>query len=465
MPEQPTDGASDPAATLASYAADITYERLPEALVAVLKRDVLDTLGTTLAGSTLGTGCAEVLAVVREAGGRPEGTLLGFDARVPAPLAALANGATCHALNYEDVYPGGGHLGAVTFPAALAVAERQGDVSGREFLAALAAGAEIAARLQVAVRRADDGTSEAKPQPTQMLGCFAAAASAGRVLRLDAAGMRSALGLALMQASGNRQPVVEGTPAKAIYAAFPNEAGVLSAMLAARGLRADCAVFEGEAGFFPTFYQDRYYRPALVEGLGEQFYTLDVGFKPWPTTIRAHPFIEAALELAASHPLDAIEEVHIRGGNHIRTFCEPLAVRQQPRTSVEAEDSIFFGVAKALVNRAVTLADFQPEGLRQPETVQLGARMRYSIEPELGHAGIVEVATRAGQRYACRVDKPLGDPAKPLSDAQLVAKFRDCAQHAATRLTPQALDAVIAFVERLERAPNVAALTALLRAG
>jgi 2-methylcitrate dehydratase PrpD len=463
MMQQPTGRDDDPAVALAAYAANITFERLPAALVAVLKRIVLDTLGTTLAGSTLGTGCAELLAVVRAAGGTAESTLLGFDERVPAPMAALANGATCHALNYEDVYPGGGHLGAVTFPAALAVAERRGDVSGREFLAALAAGAEIAARLQVAVRRADDGTSEAKPQPTQMLGCFAAAASAARVLRLDADAMLSALGLALMQASGNRQPVVEGTPAKAIYAAFPNQGGVHSALLSERGLRADCAVFEGEAGFFPTFYNNRYYRPALVEGLGEEFYTLQVGFKPWPTTNRAHPFIEAALELATSHPSDAIDAVHIRGGNHIRTFCEPLATRQQPQTSVEAEDSIFFGVAKALVNRAVTLADFQPEGLRQPETLQLGARMRYSIDPQLGHAGIVEITTRSGERHACRVDKPLGDPAKPLSDTQLVAKFRDCAQHAANGLSPQTIDQVIALVEQLEHAPNVGALTALLR--
>jgi 2-methylcitrate dehydratase PrpD len=459
----PNSPESDPGLALAAYAAELTFERLPGELLPVLKRIVLDTLGTTLAGSTLGAGCPELLAEVRAAGGTAESTLLGFDARVPAPAAALANGAMAHALNFEDVYPGGGHLGAVTFPATLAVAERQGGVSGREFLAALAAGTEIAARLQVAVRRADDGTAEAKPQPTQMLGYFSAAASAGRVLRLDTSAMLDALGLALMQASGNRQVVVEGTPAKAIYAAFPNHGGVLSALLSQRGLRAGCAIFEGEAGFFPTFYNGRYHPPALTERLGEEFCTLAVGFKPWPTTNRAHPFIEAALELAATHPPDTIAEVHVRGGNHIRTFCEPLATRQRPRTSVEAEDSIFFGVAKALVNRQVMLADFQPEGLQQPETVQLAARMRYSIEPELGHAGIVEIATVSGQRYSCRVDKPLGDPAKPLSDAQLVAKFRDCAQHAANGVGPRTLDEVLALLDHLERVPDVGQLTALLR--
>ena len=81
----------------------------------------------------------------------------------------------------------------------------------------------------------------------------------------------------------------------------------------------------------------------------------------------------------------------------------------------------------------------------------------------LGHAGIVEITTASGQRYARRVDKALGDPTRPLTDAQLVAKFRDCAQHAANRPTPETLDQVIALIDRLERAPDVRALTALLR--
>src|SRR5262249_50706797 len=123
------------------------------------------------------------------------------------------------------------------------------------------------------------------------------------------------------------------------------------------------------------------------------------------------------------------------------------------------------GVAKALVNGAVTLADFQPAGLRQPETVALGPRMRYSIEPALGHAGIVEVTTAAGERYSCRVDKPLGDPAKPLDDAQLIAKLRDGARQGANGRAPRALAAAIAPTQELERAPDVSALTALLRQG
>jgi 2-methylcitrate dehydratase PrpD len=451
----------------AAYAANVRYERLPSGVVEVLKRIVLDTLGTTLAGGTLGSGCRELVEVVRDAGGAPESTMLGFGERVPAASAALANGAMAHALNYDDVYPGGGHLGVVTLPAALAVAERQGGVSGKELLAAIAAGAEIMARLQIAVRRADDPSLEAKPQPTQMLGYFSAAASAGRIMRLDERGTLSALGLALMQASGNRQPVLEGTPSKAIYAAFPNQGGVLAALLSQRGLRADCATFEGEAGFFPTFYANRYHRPGLAEGLGVEYAVLGVGFKPWPTTGHAHPFIEAALQLASEHSLTEgdIADVRLRGGPRIRTFCEPLATRRRPQTGVEAEDSIFFGVAKALVNGRVTLADFQQEGLQQPEILRLADRMGYAIDPELGRAGVVEVKTRSGQLHRCRVDKPPGDPSKPLSAAQLRDKFLDCASHAAVELSDATLAEIVERIDHLENEPDVGILAGLASGG
>ena len=143
---------TDPSAAYAAFAAELRFEDLPVELVPTLKRIVYDTLGTTLAGTTLGSGCPELLDLVRRAGGAPESTLLGSSSRVPASMAALANGATAHALNYDDVFPGGGHLGVVTLPAALAVAERRGGVSGRGLLAALAAGIEIMARLLLAVR-------------------------------------------------------------------------------------------------------------------------------------------------------------------------------------------------------------------------------------------------------------------------------------------------------------------------
>ncbi len=433
---------------LAEFAAGVTYEQLSVEVVRAIKRMVLDCLGCALAGTTLGSGVKPLFEFVDDCGGPPQASIVGTGRRAPAAAAALANGGLAHALNYDDYLPGAGiHLGVTSIPAALAAAERAGGVSGQELIAALAAGIELAARLSLA--RDKGAYTETRPQESQMLGYFNAAATAGRVLRLGAAQMHSALGLALMQCAGGRQPVLEGVEAKALYAAWPSQVGVQCALLAERGLEAACEAFEGTAGLFATYFRGRWSEAPLTAGLGEVWRLTGVTFKPWPTTNLAHVFIEAALDLAAEHRLQAedVIAVHLRGQEHIRTFCEPATIRQAPRTSVEAEDSLPFPVAKALANGRLGLADLQPEGLRDPAALRIASCTTYSIDDSLGQAGIVEVTTTAGQRLERRVERPLGFPPRELSDTQLEAKFRDCAAHAAN---PVAVERAIDLVWRLE---------------
>jgi 2-methylcitrate dehydratase PrpD len=461
------DITEDAAVVLANWAAQVTFESLPEDAVAVLKRIVLDTLGTTLAANTLGVGTRELVTLARAAGGSPESTIIGFGDKVPAVMAGLVNGGMAHALNFDDIGEGGGHIGVVTVPAALAAAEKKGNVSGKAFVAAVAAGAEVMSRLGLAISRGQKMRSEAHPQPTQMPGYFGAGTSAGRVLGLTPLQMHGALGLAYMQASGGRQVVLEGRPAKAIYAGFSNQGGLISALLSQGGLAADCAVFEGKAGFFHTYYGGHYHRPSLVEGLGKEFAILGTRFKPWPTTSIAHPFIEGGIKLARQHNLDpsAILEVRVHGGPEIRTFCEPAETRRRPRTAVEAGDSILFAVAKALVNRKVSLTDLEPEGLCQPEALRLAQRTVYVVEQAADRRGVVEITVTGGQTYAIQSTIPLGYPARPLSFEALVEKFRDCARYSARRIPPEILDDAIGLIERMELIPDVGVLPALLSLG
>ena len=452
-------------ARLAEFAAGVTYEDLPPAAVEAVKRIVLDCLGTALAGSTLGTGVRELLALVEAAGGGPEAAVIGTPIRVPAAQAALANGGLAHALNYDDFLPVAGvHLGVTGLPAALALAERRGGVSGRELIAGLAAGCELMARLGFAIEAASEGYTETRPQTSQMLGYLNAAAAAGRVLRLDPGAMHSALGIAFMHASGGRQPVLEGTPAKALYAAFPSHGGALSALLAEQGLGAECDAFEGKAGLFATYFGRRYADGELLDELGERWRFAGVTFKPWPTTSVAHPFIEGSISLAQQHDFraDQIASVHLRGEPHLRTFCEPAANRQAPRSPVEAEDSVPFAVAKALANRAVTLADIQPAGLAQPEALALASRVTYAVDESLGGAGVVELTLTSGERLEAHVERPLGHPPRELTWDQLAAKFRDCAQHAAT---PVRASEAVDLIARMDKLDDVGGLARAVSAG
>ena len=452
---------ADLTALLAAYAANIRYEDLPVEVVSSLKRLLLDTLGTTLAGNTLGAGCQEVLEVARGSGGSHEGTLIGFGEKVPAVMAALANGAMGHSLNYDATGGDGGHLGVTAVAAPLAIAERIGGIKGQEFLAGMAAGAELTARLAASIARAKEGDSHTKTLDGQVLGYFGAAASAGRVIKLTAGEMHNALAVALMQAAGTMQVVLDGDPpAKAIYGAFPNHAGVLSVLLSKQGLGAQCRVFEGEAGLFEMYYGGRYFRPALETELGEKFYLLGARFKPWPTSGVLHPFIEAALELFKRNVAIAnIERVHITGGPYIRPFCEPRKERQRPQNPAQAANSVYFAVAKALSNGKVTLTDFMPTGLMQQEVLGLAQRIDYSIDESLGRSAIVEVKTQTGEQYQSRVDNPRGHSSKPLTDSQLIEKFLDCAQYAARPIPKQSLEEVIELVMNLESLSDMGLLS------
>ena len=450
---------------LAAFAANIAYESLPSEAVIALKQVVLDTLGTAVAATTLGAGCRELVAVIRGMGGTAESTIIGFGDRVPAAQAAYVNGGLAHALNYDAV--GAGHPG-VLVPAPLAVAEKLGNVSGKDFLAALAAGMEITARINAALMLAGVNASQTFLEG-QLVSIFGATASAGCLLELSPTEMRSAVGLALMQASGTMQVVVGGDPpAKAIYAAFPNYGGVMAALLAKQGLDAECDALEGEAGFFAMYYGGKYVREALVQGLGTEFRCTDVRFKPWPTSGIPHPFIQAAANLAQGHALtpNAIQRIHVTADPYARPWMEPIAERRRPQNAASAANSIPFATAKALVNGQVTLADFTPAGLQEPEALAVAERLEYSFDEGLKKgSAIVEVATADGRRLTERVDSPLGSAANPMSYEQLVAKFRDCLSHAVKPIPESAVQEFIEMAAHLEEMPDVSALPTTLVAG
>ena len=454
----------------ARFGAGLTYDDLPESARRTVRSITLDTLATSLAANTLGIGIPELLAWARRAGGAEEASLIGLPDRLPAAVAAMLNGGMAHALNFDDTTAvGSGHLGPVTLPAALVAAELRRGASGKEFMTALAAGMELMSRIGIAITATQGAFTESRPQPTQMPGCFAAAMSASRMLGFSPQETHSALGLAFMQASGGRQPVLEGRPAKAIYAAFSCQAGMQSVLLAREGLLGDCDAFEGAAGFFPTYYGGVFHRPAMSDGLGEEWRLLNVGIKPWPTTGVAHVFIEAAANLRATRVPDpsAVTHVLLRGEPHIRTFCEPLQTRRNPQAPVEAEDSIIFATARALTTGNVTLADLQPtpQGLFEEACLRIANVTEYEVDESLGKSGVVQVTLDGGETLSERVDAAPGHRDNPLTDEQRYQKFRACAIHAGTPLSDATINEVIDMTEGLDDVADVTDFLRLLRGG
>ena len=451
----------DHTAALADFAASLEFDDLPAPVVAIVKQMVLDALGTALAATTLGDGCRETLAVMGRLGGAPESTILGVGTKVAAPNAAFANGALVHALNYDPIGSEIGHVGVVCLAAPLAVAEAVGGISGRDFIVASAVACEMTARITAAIARTGRRPSE-KYLSGQLLNYFGAAAGAGRILGLDAAGMGNALGLALMQMAGSRQIVLSGDPpAKAIYGAFPNHAGVLAALLSREGLTADCAVFGEPAGLYPMIYDGDCDANALVEGLGETFLLTAAEFKPWPTSNQIHPAIEAAAKIAGGGlDVSEIAEVVVVVHSRLEPWCEPLDKRRRPDNAAAAANSIPFCVANALARGDVSLADIAAEGLDDQTVLAIAARTTYRLDDSVDGA-VVRVGLLDGNQREARIETPLGSRTRPTSPERLADKFRDCCGHASTALSSDTVEGLIALIDDLDELDDIGRLVSL----
>jgi 2-methylcitrate dehydratase PrpD len=461
---------------LAEHAAALTYSDLPPELIRLVKQCVLDTLGVIVGASGIADEGRIVAEFVLDQGGSPESSLLGFGGKVPAPAAAFVNGGLGHMLDYDDVGDGG-HVSICTIPPALAIAEKVGTVHGRDFITAIAAGTDIHTRLALAIDVPDWTMSEGW-FATQMLGFVSGAATAGRVLRLDAEQMENALGIGFNQMSGSRQMAVgTATHMRSMQAGFSGQAATAGALLAQRGLIGSKEFVEGCYGLFhnyvrtPTPHWD-----AITGELGRRFPLLQThGFKVWPACAYTRPTNAAVLHLRSAHairPEDVATVTVIGGTGGTQLLCEPLEGKRRPRTSIDGKYSIPFTTAVMMQKGNVGLRDYTDDGLRDPAVLAMADRVSYRARSgsEAGRGGsghassttAVEIRTRDGRVFVHQPDGVPGDPRHPVEDALLEAKFRDCVSFSATPIAAGKIDHVIDMIRNLERVTDVAELARTL---
>jgi 2-methylcitrate dehydratase PrpD len=257
----------------------LRYEDIPSEAVEAVKMDILDTLSTTLAGSTA-EGTRELIDQVRFWGGREESSILIHGGKVPSPEAALVNGQMAHARDYDDIYHIARiHVGAVNVPTGLAMAEKVGHISGKELITAISMGIDIELRL------AQSAKLWTQFHPTCTFGYFGACATAGRLLGLNEGQMLNAFGIAYSQASGNKQCMHDGSLTKRLQPGLAARGGILAVHLAQRGYTGTTNNLEGEAGLFALYHAGRYDPEPLTKDLGKYFDVVRLGYKPYPCAV------------------------------------------------------------------------------------------------------------------------------------------------------------------------------------
>jgi 2-methylcitrate dehydratase PrpD len=451
---------ADPALVLAEHVCRTSFTDLPSEAVIATKRDILDTLGAMLGGS-VAPGIAELTGLVKHWGGREESSLILLGGKVPAPQAALVNATMGHALDFDDTFDRAGniHPGTSTLAASLAVAEMRGGASGRDLLLAVTLGLDVAGRLALAA------TVDRGWHRTAAFGIFGAAAAAGKLLRLNVEQMINAFGIAFSQAAGSRQCILDGALTKRFQAGQAASGAVLATLLARDGFTGARQVFAGRFGFFPMYQPDGYDLNAIADGLGESFKGVELSFKPYPSGRPNHAMLDAALEIAhrldlASADAEIAEVVITVNPQTYQDQFSPEAGKRRPSQVVEAQFSIPFLVAAALVHGRVGIGEVA--GVDDPQVLALSDRIQGAVRADAPpNWAQITVRRVDGHTTSLETTNPSGSPQKPLSDAQLQAKFRDCAAHAVRSIAPEVVDHAMQFIRHMDEATEATDLVRL----
>jgi 2-methylcitrate dehydratase PrpD len=386
----------------------------------------MDTLGV-IAGATNAPGIRELNQRLAkwETGGSATG-LVG-KRRYSPPTAALANGAAAHALDFDDQHdPARVHSNCVVLPALLATAEDIGKVSGRDFLLAYAISTELHARLGLACYN-----SLGKGwHPTMVFGTPSASLGAASLLKLDAEGMRNALGMAFHQTSGSAQSMRDGVLSKRLGAGFAARGAVLGAFLAADGLTGTRRPLEGNAGLFALYERGEVKTDLITRDLGKHWRITEFSFKPYPCCRCNHTPIGLGIKLREQgiKPGD-VREVEIGMGNvNWLTVGEPYDVRRD--SVVHAQFNAAYTFARALTDARVDLRSFQKPAISDAAVVALAGKVRTVDDPAIDPTAIeparVTVTLNDGRVVEVKSDTVKGSPQEPMSEAEFLAKFRDC---------------------------------------
>jgi len=436
-----TQGNEEPTCSLADFTLQIDPSRLSRELLGAAKRCLMDYFAVALAASK------EPLVRVLEdylADQRGDCSIIGLRLRSSPEGAAFANGALAHYLDYDDVKPNLGHGTVVIAPAVLALGEKLRK-SGLEILTAFIAGFEVSSRIANSV---EPSHSQQGWHNTSTCGVFGAAAACAKLLGLDAAALLGAFGIAASFACGIRRNI--GTPIKPFHAGQAAQSGLKAAVLSSLKIYGARVIFSGKRSFGEIFASP-HHEAELTRGLGKEFEILKNGFKLYPCCASSHTAIEGALALRGQYGLrpEDVEKVQV---GTVPLVLDNL-IYKDPHNIVECRFSMQFCVALALSDGFVNLDNFSVKRLADPKMQDLMQKISLHQDPQmapLGYRGTenanVTVKTRDGKEVQSRVDVARGMAANPITDADLLEKFRICTRDAApAERVEEILASLIAF--------------------
>ena len=438
---------------IVDHIAETQLDDLDVQTIDACKKLILDTLGVAFPGRQA-PGSREVVDLVSSWQTVRGASVLLSGTKATPPQAALANSTIMHAMDFDDTLDASAlHTFVNVLPAALAAAETRGNVSGKEFITALVLGVDVICRISLAINHPLSWIR------TATCGGFGAAATAAKILGLDREQISNTLGIVYGQTSGNAQGLIEGCLIKRIQPGFAASAGVLSAFLADKGITGSRRFLTGPYGYYKLYEQGGFDPAAVTDRLGAHQSILDLSIKPYPSCRMTHASIDAALAL--KHRLERITEID-RIDVSVSSMCAEMVGRPfEPgiNPQVDAQFSIPYTTACALIRGDVFLQDFKIEAIAEPGVVGLAKRVYVTADPDLPAKDILQsqitVTGKDGTTISELVPVPLGNPRNPMDKSQCQQKFNKCLEFSDYSLSETDRDDLFAKIDHLEALTDI----------
>jgi 2-methylcitrate dehydratase PrpD len=443
--------------TLARFVAETDYSSISERALANTKMHILDTLGVAL--TAVSTPVATIaFDYCTRTGGASEASVWGTHLKLSVPMAAFANGLLAHALDYDDwdAYIHVGHPTSMLTAAALSLGEFAG-ASGKDLLKAYVLAIEIIAKIAANAPNVQDRGFHSTP----VFGSIGAAVAAASLLKLEPERIKAALGIAASGAGGiHRQ---QGSMVKPFHAGNAARNGVEAVLLAQQGFTADAAIIEAPRGFCDTFFG-----PAtcdyekMITGLGKPYFLESPGLG-----LKLHP-CSAPQFLAADAALHLKREYKIRMADvaKIEVSIPPLRYQRhyhpEVKTGLGGKFAINYVVALCILDGKLEIETFTDAKANDPQVQQALSKVHVIVDktiPEPGPYCPVTVELKDGTRFAYTARIAKGHPENPMTENEVLDKFRSNAKSVISEKQSKEL---IATILKLETVDNVRALVNLL---
>ena len=442
---------------LAEYVSSSARNGFSQKILSNAKHRVLDFVGCAIAGSRQPSS-VPVISLVRAVSGKKSSTIIAFGDKVDVHYAALANGVMGHSVELEDDHRQSFvHAGVTVVPAAMAMAESR-NAHGRDLLQSVVIGYEVAHKIGKAAARLGS-LYDRGFHPTSVCGVFGAAAAAAKVLNLAEKEIVNAFGIAGSQASGLLAFLEDGDWSKRFNAGWAAHNGVIAALLAERGFTAPHSILEGEHGVLSAYAGGHESGGSSIGEL-DSSEVVNTFFKPFACCSDCHTLMEAAIEVVHDHRIHIDDIRSVKGriySSAIPLIAQPSEHKFRPRNVVDAQFSGYYAMAVAMLSGKGSVEEFSEDMITNPRVLELAKKIVIEADRDLDREypdnwpSIVEIVTKSGQKYSCRVNVCKGDPIRnPMTEQELTEKFEALALPI---LGNRKTEKVIDLVSRLDEIP------------